>query len=91
MFSTLHEFRYCMTCGGLRLEGCWVDVATGHSRRFCHVRVRSAYPRIVLVPSYTRLLCCAEQRDGVWRLSAFDAFYLRDEMTHVISRTNYRD
>ncbi len=38
----------------------------------------------VLVSSHTRFLCRAERRDGVWRLSGFDAFYFRDEMTPVI-------
>ena len=38
----------------------------------------------VLVSSHARFLCRAERRDGMWRLSGFDAVYLRDEMTPVI-------
>jgi hypothetical protein len=38
----------------------------------------------VMMSSHTRLLLRAERREGVWRLSGFDAVYLRDEITPVI-------
>jgi hypothetical protein len=38
----------------------------------------------VMISSHTRLLLRAERRKGVWRLSGFDAIYLRDEIAPVI-------
>ena len=38
----------------------------------------------VMMSSHTRLLLRAERREGVWRLSGFDAVYLRDEMAPAI-------
>ena len=38
----------------------------------------------VLVSTHARFLFRAERREGVWRLSGFDAVYLRDEMNAVI-------
>src|SRR5262249_14462851 len=38
----------------------------------------------VMLSSHTRLLLRAERRELVWRLSGFDAVYLRDEITAVI-------
>jgi SnoaL-like protein len=38
----------------------------------------------VMLSSHTRLLLRAERRELVWRLSGFDAVYLRDEITPVI-------
>jgi SnoaL-like domain len=38
----------------------------------------------VIISSHARFLFRAERREGVWRLSGFDAVYLRDEMVPVI-------
>jgi hypothetical protein len=38
----------------------------------------------VLVSTHARFLFRTERRDGAWRLSGFDAVYLRDEMNAVI-------
>jgi hypothetical protein len=38
----------------------------------------------VMMSSHTRLLLRAERRESVWRLSGFDAVYLRDEMAPAI-------
>jgi hypothetical protein len=38
----------------------------------------------VMMSSHARLLLRAERRGGVWRLSGFDAIYLRDEIVPVI-------
>ncbi len=38
----------------------------------------------VMISSHARLLFRAEKRESVWRLSGFDAIYLRDEITPVI-------
>jgi hypothetical protein len=38
----------------------------------------------VMVSSHTRLLLRAERRESVWRLSGFDAVYLRDEIAPAI-------
>jgi len=38
----------------------------------------------VIMSSHVRLLLRAERRDRVWRLSGFDAVYLRDEIAPVI-------
>jgi len=38
----------------------------------------------VMISSRTRLLLRAERREGVWRLSGFDAVYLRDEIAPMI-------
>ena len=38
----------------------------------------------VMMSSHTRLLLRAERRESVWRISGFDAIYLRDEITPAI-------
>ena len=38
----------------------------------------------VMMSSHTRLLLRAERRESVWRLSGFDAVYLRDEIAPAI-------
>ena len=38
----------------------------------------------VMMSSHARLLFRAERREGVWRLSGFDAVYLRDEIAPAI-------
>ena len=38
----------------------------------------------VMMSSHTRLLLRAERRKSVWRISGFDAIYLRDEITPAI-------
>jgi hypothetical protein len=38
----------------------------------------------VMIASHARLLFRAERRESVWRLSGFDAIYLRDEIAPVI-------
>jgi hypothetical protein len=38
----------------------------------------------VIMSSYARFLFRAERREKVWRLSGFDAIYLRDEITPLI-------
>jgi hypothetical protein len=38
----------------------------------------------IMMSSHTRMLFRAERREAVWRLSGFDAIYLRDEIVPVI-------
>jgi hypothetical protein len=39
----------------------------------------------IMMSSHTRMLFRAERREAVWRLSGFDAVYLRDEIVPVIA------